>query len=76
VYNLHRATVHAFNELCGAMGYDNPALLKPGDIVSRYDAGYRYFDEIHPPILPGQLLDDSAPQRYLNDWHRATPESF
>jgi len=76
VYNFHRATVHAFNELCGAMGYDDPSMLKPRDIVCRYDRGYKYFDELHTTILPGQLLDGSAPNEYIDEWNLARADRF
>jgi glutamate synthase domain-containing protein 2 len=76
VFRYHRATIDAFMELCGAMGYDNPSLLKPSDIIFRYDAGYRHMEEIHPPVLPGQLLDQSAPESYLRDWVIADPSRF
>ncbi|MEZ5489350.1 MAG: FMN-binding glutamate synthase family protein [Gammaproteobacteria bacterium] len=76
VCNFHHNTMHAFLELCGAMGYENPSQLKPKDIVSRYDAGYRYFDEIHQSLQPNQLLDSSAPTSYLESWTRAAPDRF
>jgi len=76
VRKFHDNTVHAFLDLCGALGYDNPSQLKPGDIVCRYDAGYRYFDEIHPTLQPNQLLDSTAPVTYLESWTRADPDRF
>lgn len=76
VRKFHDNTVHAFLDLCGALGYDNPSRLKPGDIVCRYDAGYRYFDEIHPTLQPNQLLDSTAPVTYLESWTRADPDRF
>ena len=76
VCNFHHNTMHAFLELCGAMGYENPSQLKPRDIVSRYDAGYRYFDEIHQTLQPNQLLDSTAPTSYLESWTRAEPDRF
>jgi glutamate synthase domain-containing protein 2 len=76
VFNFHRSTIRAFFELCGAMGYDDPAMLRARDIVCRYDAGYRYFDEIHPTMQPGQLLDDTAPDSFSCDWDLADPNRF
>ncbi len=76
VKNFHHNTMHAFLELCGAMGYDNPDRLQPGDIVCRYDAGYRLFDEIHPLLFDGQLLEHTAPPEYQLDWDRASAERF
>jgi glutamate synthase domain-containing protein 2 len=76
VYNFHKATVNAFMELCGAMGYDDPGKLKPSDIIIRQDASYRNFAEINITVGPGQLLDGSAPQQYLSDWINASADSF
>lgn len=76
VYNYHHSTMRAFLDLCGAMGYDNPSRLRPRDIVCRYDAGYKYFDEIHTPLQPGQLLDGSAPAEYLSEWNLARCDAF
>ncbi|MCP5348290.1 MAG: FMN-binding glutamate synthase family protein [Gammaproteobacteria bacterium] len=76
VRNFHHHTMNAFMELCGAMGYDNPSKLKPRDIVCRYDAGYRYFDEIHPTLQHNQLLDNTAPTSYLESWTRAHADHF
>lgn len=76
VYNYHRGTVHAFLELCGAMGYDNPASLKPSDLYARCELGLKNYDEIYQPLLDGQLLSDAIPDFYQNDWHRASSATF
>ena len=76
VCNYHHNTMHAFLELCGALGYQNPSQLKASDIVCRHDAGYRYFDEIHETLQPNQLLDSSAPISYLEHWTRADTDRF
>ena len=76
VRNFHDNTMHAFLDLCGAMGYENPDQLQPGDIVCRYDAGYRLFDEIHTTLQPGQLLDSDLPPEYQQDWDKASPDHF
>ena len=76
VRNFHENTMHAFLDLCGAMGHDNPDQLRPCDIVCRYDAGYRLFDEIHPTLQSGQLLDSDSPPEYQKDWDKAGAEHF
>ena len=76
VRNFHNNTMHAFLELCGAMGYDNPDRLKPSDIICRYDAGYRLFDEIHPTLQPGQLLVSDLPEDFQKDWDKASADRF
>lgn len=76
VYNYHRGTVHAFKELCGAMGYDNPADLKPADLFSRCELGLQHFDEIYHPLLDRQLLSNEIPGFYAEDWHKASSATF
>ncbi len=61
VFNYHRGTVHAFMELCGAMGYDNPADLRATDLFSRSDLGLKNYDEIYQPLEEGQLLSNTIP---------------
>lgn len=76
VRNFHQNTMHAFLDLCGAMGYDNPDQLQPCDIVCRYDAGYRLFDEIHSTLRPGELLESELPPDFQKDWEKASAEHF
>lgn len=76
VVNYHRATIHSFLELCGAMGIDNPAKLRPSDLFSRCELGLKNYDQIYQPLLDSQLLSDSIPDHYRDDWHQATAESF
>ncbi|MDD9890439.1 MAG: FMN-binding glutamate synthase family protein [Gammaproteobacteria bacterium] len=76
VRNFHRATVHAFLDLCGAMGFDNPADLEPSDLYSRIEGRLRNFDESYESLIEGQLLSDCIPDFYRDDWLRATATSF
>ena len=76
VANYQRLTVHAFEELCGAMGIDNPGDLTPADLYSRCELGLKHYDQIYQPLLTGQLLTDSIPEQYRDDWHKATAASF
>lgn len=76
VYNYHRGTVHAFQELCGAMGYANPADLKPSDLFSRCELGLKHFDEIYQPLQDRQLLSNEIPDFYAQDWHKASSATF
>ena len=76
VFNFHRTTLEACYELCGAMGYANPDELTPADLFSRYEYGMRNFDQIYTPLLEGQLLSDSIPAAYRDDWHKASSDSF
>lgn len=76
VYNFHHATVHAFLELCGAMGIDNPCDLTPAHLNRHYEGGMKNFDQIYQPLIQSQLLSESIPAQYRDDWHQASAESF
>ena len=76
VRNFHRGTVHSFLELCGAIGFDNPSDLSPIDLFSRSEEGTKNFDQIYAPLNAGQLLGDSIPNSYRDDWLRASSDSF
>jgi len=76
VKNFHHATVEAFLELCGAMGFDNPCNLSPSDLFSRGETGMKNFDQIYQPLIAGQLFSESIPNSYSADWHLASAETF
>lgn len=76
VYNFHRATVKAFLELCGAMGYADPSLLKPSDLFRRVNGAMRHYDQIYVPLAPGQLLGNDLPEAYRQDWLTASADAF
>ncbi|MGI9249849.1 MAG: FMN-binding glutamate synthase family protein [Pseudohongiellaceae bacterium] len=76
VRNFHHATVEACFELCGAMGHNNPSDLTPSDLFSRCELGLKNYDQIYQPLLEGQLLSDSVPDSYRDDWHRASAAAF
>ncbi len=74
--NYHHGTVHAFLELCGALGYDDPRKLQANDLYQRVGKDLKHFDQINTPLSSGQLLTTSIPEAYADDWHRASAESF
>lgn len=74
--NYHHGTVDAFLELCGALGYDDPEMLKAADLHQRVDTDLRNFNQIHTPLSPGQLLTQSIPAPYAEDWAKASAERF
>ena len=76
VRNFHHATVHAFLELCGAMGFDNPGKLTPADLYSRCEGGTKNFDQIYCRLDERQLLSDTIPDSYRMDWLRASADCF
>lgn len=76
VRNYQAGTVSAFLELCGALGYSSPAELKPADLYQRTENGLRHFDQVYTPLLERQLLNESVPAIYADDWMRADSERF
>lgn len=74
--NYHRGTVHAFLEMCGALGYHDPDMLKPSDLFQRVGKDLKHFDQIFSPLSAGQLLTTSIPDAYAEDWQRASADSF
>ena len=74
--NYHHGTVDAFLELCGALGYDDPELLRASDLFQRVGKDLKHFDQIHKPLSAGQLLTTSIPEEYAEDWERASAERF
>ncbi|MGB4249034.1 MAG: FMN-binding glutamate synthase family protein [Pseudohongiellaceae bacterium] len=76
VANYHRGTVHAFLEMCGALGYDSPDMLRPCDLFQRVGKDLKHFDQIFSPLSAGQLLTTSIPDAYAEDWQRASADSF
>ena len=76
VKNFQHATVEAFLELCGAMGFNNPDDLSPSDLFSRCEGGMKNFDQIYQPLIENQLRSESIPESYRNDWQLASADHF
>lgn len=76
VKNYHHTTLHACFELCGAMGFDNPDIPTAADLYTRYNEGLKHFDQIYQPLIEGQLLGNSIPESYRDDWAYASSDSF
>lgn len=76
VKNYQHATVEAFLELCGAMGYSDPCDLSPSDLFSRYEGGMKSFDQIYEPMVDKQLFSDTAPDSYRDDWLKSSAATF
>ncbi|TFH73412.1 FMN-binding glutamate synthase family protein [Gammaproteobacteria bacterium LSUCC0112] len=76
VKNYQTGTVAAFLELCGALGYTSASELTPSDLYQRTEAGMRHFNQIYTPLLPEQLMNESIPPAYAEDWMRADAERF
>lgn len=76
VKNFHKATVHSFLELCGAMGFENPDELTPADLLRRSEDGTKTFRQLYKPLEDGQLLSEDVPPSYLDDWQVARADRF
>jgi glutamate synthase domain-containing protein 2 len=77
VFNFHKATVHSFFDLVGAMGLENPCELSPHHIFRRIDdETTKTFDEIYVPLHEGELLGADINPLYAVDWAQASPEHF
>lgn len=76
VHNFHHATIEAFLQLCGAMGYSNPDDLSPSDLFSRCEGGTKNFDQLYQALAENQLHNESIPHQYRDDWQMASAERF
>jgi glutamate synthase domain-containing protein 2 len=76
VENFQRSTVHAFLDLCGAMGASNPDELSPADLYCRLEGRAMNFEEIYESLLENQLFSENIPDSYRDDWHRASADHF
>lgn len=76
VKNFQHATVESFLELCGAMGFSDPCELSPHDLLTRCEGEMKSYDKIYEPMVEKQLLSDTAPFSYRDDWLKASAASF
>ncbi|GAA4982681.1 FMN-binding glutamate synthase family protein [Kitasatospora paranensis] len=73
---FQEATVKSALQIMAAMGVDDPSQLDPHMLRRRLDTQtIRSYAELHPPLAPGQLLDD-APDAWAQDWQAAHPDRF
>ncbi|OGO91876.1 MAG: glutamate synthase [Coxiella sp. RIFCSPHIGHO2_12_FULL_42_15] len=77
VRNFHDATLKSFLQVLGAVGLMRPEDLHPTHIHRRVskDKALTY-DEIFDFLSPGQLLEGTAGEEYMNYWHQARANSF
>jgi glutamate synthase domain-containing protein 2 len=77
VKNYHEATLHSFQEIMGAAGFQSPAELGPHHILRRISATQvRDLSEIYHYIEPGSLLGDDIPHAFRKAMQLARPDSF
>ena len=74
---FHHDTVHAALSLIAAMGLEHPGELRPHMLLRRVDqTRVAAFDELHPPLQPGELLGDAVPSAWARHWQRADPTTW
>ena len=78
VRRFHRATVHGFLELLGALGLDHPDQLSPAHVFRRVDdLRIRNLAEIYDFLEPGQLLDkETLPEGFRHEWEAASADRW
>lgn len=77
VFRFQRATVHAFLELLGAAGFDEPNDLKPEHVHRRLDFHKSVnYAELFGYLRHGELLADTIPPSWASPWATARPDRF
>lgn len=80
VHRYHHHTVHAFLELLGAAGFDNPDQLEPRHIRRRVDLHTnKHYGELFDYLDEGALLGEAAeslPPSWAELWARASADAF
>lgn len=77
VANFHKNTMKSFLELVGAMGFANPADIKPDYLVRRVsDERVKHMSEVYEYLTPGQLLGPNIPDSFKKYWEQARAEAF
>jgi glutamate synthase domain-containing protein 2 len=78
VARWHHETVRGMLELLGAMGFDDPAELRPEHIFRRVDdLRVRNLAELYDFLEPGQLLhDDGIPDGFRQEWQDARADRW
>ncbi|MFN0071944.1 MAG: FMN-binding glutamate synthase family protein [Chloroflexota bacterium] len=81
VASFHTATVHAFADMLGAMGYESPARLQRSDVFRRQgDGRITSYEDLFPSIAEGSLLNSARLPDLRKDYRdaiaHASPETF
>jgi glutamate synthase domain-containing protein 2 len=74
VYAYHKNTVKNMTEVVGAAGVDDPKLFPREKIIRKVnlsDSTRKNFLELYPRLVPGCLLEGTAPTRYQDLWDDA-----
>ena len=77
VYNYHRATVAAMQEVVATVGLEHPSQLAPEHLCRRtHDSEILTADQVYRFLHTGELLTTTGQGRYEKAWARAQAESF
>ena len=78
VATYHERTMKSLLDMVGAMGYDSPDQLTPGDIFRRIgDETERSFAQLYATLAPGSLRETAdAPREYADAWEMASAKRF
>lgn len=77
VANYHKATVHSFLELAGAMGVVHIDDLGPEHIHHRTDYAHtKSYADLYGVCPENALLQEPVPEFFKRDWLRASTERF
>jgi hypothetical protein len=79
VYNFHRQTLHALQELVQAAGLNHPSEITADHIVRRVNENdVRLLSTLLPTVRPGALLGELTDQHkvFKYYWPQAQPDRF
>ncbi len=77
VANFHEETVNAFVELLGAAGIESPRELTRSHIYRRvFMNEVRTLEDIYPSLEPGCMLNGMIPEKYKQDYERASADRW
>ncbi len=77
VVNFQRATVASAAQIVASMGLESFAELDPSMLNRRIEGQRnRTYAELYEWMMPGELLEDPAPESWRSDWIEASADEF
>jgi len=77
VYNFHKRTVAAMQEVVATVGLDHPGQLRPEHLCRRTtDSEIQTTDQVYRFLETGELLTATGDGRYEQAWRKAQAHSF
>jgi hypothetical protein len=74
---FHENTLKALAELTAAAGFDHPNDVRREHMMRRISAHeVQSFAQTYPELKAVSLLDGTADETYMRDWHRAQAADF